>query len=561
MTKRIFQDHLSRIKAAVLEEFTASTVSVYVQTHTKIGISLYSFKDHEFQEALLNDDAKQTNLQKCTQIGATEVAIRRALSLANILQPYTVIYTLPTAKFANTFMKTRVSPVVNTSGDMRSRLSKENDNMEVKQFGDSFLYLKGAAAGNAPISIPADHLIHDEIDYCDQVIIGEYNSRLKHSKYKKIDRFSTPTLPGFGINRHFLESRRHYLMAKCDHCNHQFIPDYYDHVKIPGYLGELRGITKFTLTKIRWEEAALHCPACGKVPSLQWPTREWVCENPGDKYVGTGRQISPFDAPNIVTAAELVFSSTGYEKIQGFVNADLGLPMEDADATLVEADFATVFSNFQLDSGVVYVMGVDVGALYHFAVAGVDSAGTIFIVHREQVPMGMAKQRYHELRLKYRVLCTVMDSAPHGETVMSLQEQDVNMFAAVYMKSKSMVTHTVVNKGDDVDEGKQFIRQVNINRSRAFDVYMLALREGKIAMQDGEDKPLIIQHHMSMKRVKVYDTDSMELNYSWQKTDGQDHYHHTFLYCWIAAKIRGVHQTTIALPTCSIFSFRLRNDD
>ena len=517
--------------------------------------------DHEFQEAVLNDDSQETNVQKCSQIGLSEVTIRRALGLVNVLQPYTIIYTLPTAGFATTFMKTRISPVVQASPDMLSRLSKINDNMEIKQFGDSFLYLKGAAAGNAAISIPADHLLHDEVDYCDQVIIGEYVSRLKHSKYGKIDRFSTPTLPGFGINKHFQESKRHYLMTKCNHCNHQFVPNYYDHVKIPEYTGDLKAITKTLLTKIRWQEAQVRCPRCEKVPSLQWEHREWVCENPTENFIGSGRQISPFDAPNIVTAAKLVMRSTGYERIQGFVNAELGLPMEDADTTLVEADFASVFSNFELDSGFVYVMGVDVGALYHFAIAGVDGAGTIFIVHREQVPMGMAKQRYHELRLKYRVICTVMDSAPHGETVMSLQEQDVNMFAGVYMKSKSMVTHTVVNKLDDVEEGKQFVRQVNINRSRAFDVYMGALREGRIAMQDGEDRALIVQHHMSMKRVKVYDNDSMELNYSWQKTDGQDHYHHTFLYCFIAAKIRGVHQTTIALPTCSIFSFRLHNND
>lgn len=561
MRRRIFNGHLTRVRAAVLKEFTASTVSTYVQEHTKIGISPFSFVDHEFQEAVLNDGARETNVQKCSQIGLTEVSLRRSLALANVLQPYTIIYTLPTAKFATMFMKTRISPVINSSADMKSRLNNVNDNMEVKQFGESFLYLKGAAAGNAPISIPADHLVHDELDYCDQIIIGEYNSRLKHSKHKKVDRFSTPTLPGFGINKHFQESRRHYLMAKCEHCGHQFVPSYYENVKIPGYLGDLKGINKTDLLKIRWKEAALHCPGCDKVPSLDWSTREWVCENPGDNYEGTGRQISPFDAPRIVTAAELVFASTGYERIQGFVNAELGLPMEDADTTLVEADFNSVFSNFQLDSGFVYVMGVDVGALYHFAIAGVDSAGTLFIVHREQVPMGAAKERYHALRLKYRVICTVMDSAPHGETVMSLQEQDVNMFAGVYMKSKSMVTHTVVNKQDDVEEGRQFVRQVNINRSRAFDVYMLALREGRIAMQDGEDRALIIQHHMSMKRVKVYDNDSMELSYSWQKTDGQDHYHHTFLYCWIAAKIRGVHQTTIALPTCQIFSFRLHNSD
>ena len=125
------------MRAAVLEEFTASTVSTYVREHTKLGISPFSFVDHEFQEAVLNDDSQETNVQKCSQIGMSEVTVRRALGLVNILQPYTLIYTLPTAGFATTFMKTRISPVVQASPDMLSRLSKINDNMEIKQFGDS----------------------------------------------------------------------------------------------------------------------------------------------------------------------------------------------------------------------------------------------------------------------------------------------------------------------------------------------------------------------------------------------------------------------------------------
>lgn len=561
MVDRIFTDHIKRTRTAVLKKHTAASIATYVIENTTIGMQPYSYTDHEFQEAIIGDVSQETNTQKCSQIGISEVSVRKALGLVNVLQPYTVCYTLPTAKFAGIFMRTRVDPIIQGSKDMRERVHRSNDNSEIKQFGDSFFYLKGAASSNAPISIPVDHLIHDEVDFSDQEVLGQYTSRLTHSPWKRVDRFSTPTLPNYGINKFFLESRRHYLMCKCDGCNNWFIPNYYDHVKIPGFLSDLASITKNTLSRIKWKDAKLHCPSCGKVPSLQWDRREWVCENPTENYIGAGRQVSPFDAPNVISAGDLVKASTGYARIQDFVNFNLGLPAEDREATLTAEDLASRFYKFELGSDFVYVMGVDVGQVYHFVVAGINGTGEVFVVHREEVNMGKARDRYEALRLQYRVVCTVMDSMPHAETVMALQDRDENLFAAVYTKSKSLLTHTVVMKEDEATEGRKFVRQVNINRNRAFDGYMEAMRQPAIHIMAGEDQKTITEQHMSMKRVKVYDGESGELAFSWQKTDGNDHFHHAFLYCWIASLIRGVGRTIIEIPLTTIFTFRVRNRD
>lgn len=555
----IAKDHIRRIRTAVLKRHTAASISKWIEEETTYASQPFTYKDHEYQQAILSDTSVETNTRKCSQVGISEVSARKALALVNVLQPYTVAYTLQTAKFATTFTRTRVDPVIQGSKVMRENVHASNDNSELKQFGESFLYLKGAAQGNTPISFPCDHLIHDEVDFCDQDILSQYISRLTHSPWKRIDRFSTPTLPNFGIDKFFQESRRHFLMVKCHHCNHQFIPSYYDHVHIPGFHDDLRTITKHTLSRVKWQEAQLHCPRCGKVPSLQWEHREWVCENPTENYIASGRQVSPFDAPNIIKASDLIKASTNYSRSQDFVNFNLGLPAEDREASLTREDFESIFMQFEAN-GLVYVMGVDVGNTYHFVVSGVDNLGNQFIVDREQVPMGMARQRYHDLRRKWRVLCTVIDSTPHSETVMALQAEDPNLYASVYTKSKSLLTHTVISKDAEKTEGKGFVRQVNVNRNKALDEYMEAVRSKQIMIQAGEDKDLIIEHHCSMKRVKIYDNDSNELAFDWQKTDGNDHYHHAFLYSRIASKIRGVARPTIILPGAQIFSFRLRQE-
>lgn len=554
----ITTNHLNRLKTAILKRYTSGQIARWITENTYYANNLYSYHDHEYQEKILGDTSIEVYVRKCSQVGISEALSRMALALVNVINGYTVAYTLPTAHFAGTFAKTRIDPVIETSEALKSAVHRTNNNNEVKQFGASFLFLRGAASSNAPISIPCDHLIHDEVDFSDQEVLGQYVSRLTHSKWRRTHLISTPTLPAFGIDRAFHQSRKHFMMCKCNHCALWFIPDYYTQVRIPDYTGDLRGMTKTTLGKIRWEEAYLACPGCGKQPSLQPEYREWVCENPESGYKAAGYQVTPFDAPKIITPSYLVNASTKYDRIQDFENFNLGLPSEDREATLTRDDMIHLFSNSEPSRTLDYVMGVDVGNMYHFVIASIDSLGKMHVVHTEQVPMGDARKKYGEFMRKYRLTCTVIDSGPHAETVMALQGLDENLYASVYMRSKSISTHNVVNKEQAKEKGLDFVRQVNVNRSRALDAYMNALRENNVTIKDSEERETIIQHHTSMKRVKLFDNDSGEMSFSWQKTDGIDHYHHSFLYCWLASKIRGVSRSSFVMPIGQMFSMRLK---
>jgi hypothetical protein len=553
----IQSDHIERVRVAVLRRDSMSTLTRWITEKTYIGGRNYSFKDHEYQEFIGSQTAKEVNVQKPSQVGVSELSARLALAMVSVVRPMTAIYTLPTAKFAATFMRTRIDPIIQGSKTLRQAIHRSNDNADLKQIGDSFLYLKGSASGNAPISIPADIIINDEMDFSDQEILAKYTSRLTHSPWKMFRRFSTPTVPDYGINRAFKNSRRFVNLCKCNHCNFWFAPDYYKHVAIPNFLGDLREITKVSLASIKWEEATLVCPSCGKQPSLQIEHRRWVCENPGEDLVGVGIQVTPFDAPNIIKCSDLVMASTNYTRIQDFSNFSLGLPMEDQEATLLRVDFEGHFVRGEAGGTRVRVMGVDVGKMYHFTISEPTQEG-LHTVHRESVPLGLARARYHQLRQQYRVICTVMDSQPHAETVMALQSEDPNLFAAVYVKSKSLNTHVVVDKDEDKDVGKNFIRQVNINRNRAFDGYMGDLREHRLSAFSSNLDEMVIAHHISMKRVRQFDADSGDVEFSWQKTDGEDHFHHSAVYAWIASKIKGVSRTRVRLPFM-ITSFKAKS--
>ncbi len=529
------QMHLDRLRTGILNTFGVHNICQYISEKTRIKGRKFSFEDHEYQEAILNDESTEKVVKKPSQVGISELIVRLALAHVNVIQDYTIAYTLPTSNFASLFVKTRVDPVIDESPVIKDALNKSVDNTDVKGFGRSYIHFRGCAANNAAISIPVDHLIHDEVDFSDQEILSQYESRITHSPYKRKHKFSTPTVPGFGISEEFMNSRRHFNFVKCHHCNHFFFPDYYKHVRVPGYDNDLREIRKHHLHKILWQSSKLYCPKCGKEPSLLPEHRHMVVENSEANLVAAGFQITPFDAPKIITVPSLVKSSTNYERVQDFMNFGLGLEMEDKDSSFSKEELEALFMYVD-QAASSYVIGADQGSTCHIMVAAVTPIGLLY-VHAEKVTIGKFKERLKKLELEWNASVTVSDSQPNTETIISLQADMENLYGAVYVRSKSVELFNT--KEREETDGKELLKQININRDKAFDAYMSEIRAGGIAYKAMEEKDDIVQHHLDMKRIKIFD-DSNEPVYTWQKSKlGVDHYHHAALYAFIAARLKG----------------------
>lgn len=558
MRDNIFDYHVQRLKTAVLDSHTAESVPEWICKHTRIAGQPFSFLQHEYQDKILRDTSREIAVQKCSQVGISELSVRRALALANIIEGYTIIYTLPTAHFAATFVRTRIDPVIDSSEFLKGTVHRTTDNAEVKRFGESFIYTKGSASNNAPISIPADELIHDELNFSDQDVISQYHSRLTHSRYRRKFKLSTPTLPGYGISEEFQNSRRHFNMVKCHHCNHWFVPDYYEHVKVPGYTGSLADITKSHLFTLNVREAYVVCPRCGKAPSLQVDQREWVCENPGENFVTAGYQVSPFDAPNIVSAQDLIVSSTNYAKRSDFDNYGLGKPSADKDSTILREDMEALFVQNTEVGGGMRVMGIDMGLVCHVMV-GVVTPDVMIVIHSEKVPLGKIRERRKELAQVYWPAVTVMDSQPYAETLLAVQQEDPNLYGAVYIRSRNIEMFTLKKEEEDQEVARLSVRQVNINRDKAFDGLMADIRARSIIILDNEHRDSIVAQCTDMKRVKEYTADN-ELVHVWRKSkQGDDHFHHTLLYTWVAARMRGASEARVP-PPFYVAKFRVKDE-
>ncbi len=559
MSDELWTRHLQRIRMATSGKLTRRDLAKWVETETFINGKPYSFLHHEFQERILSDDSQIVVIRKCSQVGMSETSLRLALGLVSIMQNFSLIYVFPTASFAALYVKTRLNPIINGSPFLRSavRNSDGADSAEVKQLGQGgFLYFRGASSDTAAISVAADAIIYDEYDFADQAIAGQFQSRLTHSPHKIRSYLSTPSVPGGPIDAAFQDSRRHWNMVRCHHCGHRFCPSYLDHVKIPGYDDELRRITKAILAKIRWQEAVLLCPHCGRVPSLQHEHREWVVENSLEKHLAAGYQVQPFDAPNVIPIPYLIEQSTGYKRWADFMNFGLGLPAEDADSGITPQDVDGALIEMDTTPFATHVIGADMGLICRLFVAGITPLDELIIVHTEQIPIGDFRRRYGELARQYRVTSKVLDAQPYVETLLNLQQTDRNLFAAYFVTKKGIAVYDTVSREENEKEGKTALRQISVNKHAALDVLLEELRAGKIKIRKTQDLPDIKAHLIASKRSKKV-TEDGQLSVWNKPSNGDDHFHYALLYTWLAAQIRVAAARGFGMPPM-VAKFKLK---
>lgn len=563
----LFKEFLEEVRAGVNDRWDLAEAARWITEHTYLRGARFSFQDHEFQEVIVNDDSQIVNVQKCSQIGLSEIMARWSVAMCCMMNDFSIIVTFPFSGDAADFARTRIDPFIEQSPRLREKVNQQLNNSEIKQFGTSLMYFRGTNGKTQAISIPADCIVSDEIDRSDPHVLSQYTSRLTHSKHRLRRNFSTPTIPGFGIALEMDSSLRYHNLCKCSHCATWFLPDYFQHVKIPLFDGDLRALTKMTLPRTRYLEAQLLCPHCGKEPSLQPQYREYVVENPDANFAAHGYFVSPFDAPNIITVPDLLKASTSYARYSEFVNQNLGLTAEDASESLTIGDMNRSMAPQGVDfqSTYLHAMGIDMGLTCHIAVGRLTLEGQFIVVHRERCPLSQLEERKKYLAATWKVMLVVMDSQPYTDLVIRMQRADHNLYGAVYSNSKKLESFAIKMFEGDEGEGKLPIHTCQINRDKAFDMLLGCIKSGEMvwAQMNQEDDEMFIKHCLDMKRVQIFD-EHQELTWSWIKTkDAQDHYHHALLYLYVAAQLRGIvsRQITVATSVPLVRAFKVKRQE
>ena len=559
MENQIWTHHIQKLRMGTSYANNIQAIPKWLENNTYVNGRPWTFKDHEWQLGPLLSTRREQAIIKPSQVGASELSIRLALARVSIMKGYTLLYVLPSSKFASTFSKTRCDAVINESPYLQNAVDREMNSSEVKRFGTSYLYFRGAQVGAQAISIPASCIVADETSFCDQDILSAYTSRLTHSEHRHRVSLSTPTLPGYAIAADFQDSARHFRMYKCSHCGSWHWFDFFQDVRVPGAPDfNFMNITPGLLAKYpQYKDAYVACPTCGLQPDLGPEYREWVLENTDYKGERDGFHVSPIDVPKYNTPAYMIEAATKYSLQVDWMNNSLGITAQSQDSTISREDMLRCLIDEMPSTSHSYVMGLDIGVESHCVVAAVLPDQTIIVVHSEVIPLGRLVERRAELERKYRCRVSVADAQPYVETVHRMQKTSQSLYAAVYVKAKTVDTHWLKEREADKDKGAMDLRMVSINRDRAFDVLMEATRAGEVLKVKDDMDETWIAHATDMKRVKAFDKDN-ELSVTWVKSKlGADHSWHATLYAFIASRMIGISQNYGgALPLLSTFRLK-----
>jgi hypothetical protein len=352
----------------------------------------------------------------------------------------------------------------------------------------------------------------------------------------------------------FKQSKRKFSMCQCSKCNEWFVPDYHEHVKIPGFNKELETIKKddFSDPKFLWQEAYVGCPKCGSKVDMVYANRQWMVENPDDAFTDSGYQISPFDCPTIIKPSALVKASVAYDRLVDFHNQRLGKSLEDRETALAQSELEGVTIN-SLPGGIhSYVMGLDMGSTCWALICAVLPDQTLIIVKVEAIPVHEVVGRVAALQKQYRIRMMVIDRGPLTEAVYQIQQKIRNSFAAVFVLSKGIDLFHVKDVEQDKAKGVEGMRQVNIAKDAVMDVIMSLIRSGCILKVSDDMNAVWYKHMTDNKRVQLFKNG--ELVYTWVKTLKVDHLHMALVYAVVASRMLGVGAGAGgALPLISTF--------
>lgn len=319
----------------------------------------FTFNGREYMLDILNDESPEQVVHKGAQVGVTESYVRWCIHKPAAYGNVTMIYTMPTETDVQEFSSQRYNPMVDVLEQVFP-VKGDINNAGLKQILDGYIYFRGTFGKGRPLSVPADFLLHDELDKSNMDIVSQYSSRLENSKIGWVRTFSTPTFANFGIDALFRKSDQKWWLNKCYRCNHwiAFAPE------------------DMKIVKGSWQFV---CPNCGRVVDKFEMKGEYVAKHP-DRTGISGFHISKLQA-NVWDAESIKRSEKRYEKIinptQHIYNYVYGLTYDSPDLVPFSIDLMqeSLITIPRVDRSHGCYIGIDNSVEKHVVVVEVTHAG------------------------------------------------------------------------------------------------------------------------------------------------------------------------------------------
>jgi len=565
MLNPISREFVNRLRDSAARTSALGRLSDWLMSNTTLHGKPYSFKDHEFQKALLDEKHPNVCIIKPSQVGLSETIARLVIGFLAVQNNSTAIYTLPTVNEALRFVKARIDPVIESSQYIKGIMSTGNDSSSFKKIGGSAFYAAGTF-GKDLISIPSDIIACDEIDFSNPSVLKSAESRLSHSRFlheelgiRGIRRWlSTPSVTGVGISAMFERSDKRRRLVKCKHCADWFFPNFLENVVVQGYDRPFSNLTAEDVTDLDGRgllsTARLLCPHCHGVitqANLSDEYRDWVAEFPSI-VAYRGYAVSPYDLPAYHSSESLLRKRIEYGNEESqFYNYSLGLPYDSstnsisADAVRQNTTLSPINPGNPLSGA---VLGLDVGKTSWITIAKpvrVNGVSELHVLWAEQVRVedDNLYTTVVERIKQFGVTRAVVDSAPYFDTIIRIQ-------AALPEGLVLPCSYTLTDRKLPSYLVQENTWTVSANRTKCFDLLAKNINSGKVKFATFSEMGTMSQHLQNIKRVERREEGEL-ISASWVKT-GSDHYAHSLGYAAMASQMVEAGEYTNFSPSVSI---------
>jgi hypothetical protein len=460
----------------------------------------FSFRKHEYLEAVYADPHPYQVFLKAAQLGLTTLAILRALYGCRYRAFHGVLYLFPSRGDALDFSRGRVSPLISDNPESIGRWITETDSAGLKKVGQAHIYLRGMHSRTGLKSVPVDLTVFDEVDEAPQNAVDMAMERMAHSEVKEVILLSNPTLPDYGIARQFELTDQRYWLLHCDSCGEwTCLEDTF-----PGCLVELDG-----------GKVIRACGSCGG--ELDPSRGQWVAKKPSV----TDRRGYHFSQlfSHFVEPREILHQYRTTQNPTDFHNLKLGVPWVDASNRLSVEEILALCGSEGIsseDPGPCS-MGVDQGKDLHVVIGKRHSMKAGRIVHigvyRDWEELDVLMRRFHVARC-------VVDGLPETRNARALAERHRGrVFLSFYAEFQK--GNYRWNEAD---------LTVSANRTESLDASHNQILTGSIVLPGWSDMVRTFAAHCHNVAKKLEeDEESGSKRYTYVRL-GPDHFRHALNY-------------------------------
>lgn len=537
-------DFRSQLRQRFAEDSVNMTMSEWVERNTHLRKRPFSFEGYEFQRQIVDDMHPDLYTIKCSQIGLTEVQLRKFAAFLTRTTAVNAIFSLPSDVMFKRVSQTRFAPMIDGEQvfNMTNGASKPVRSVGLYQINQSFGFFTGGKESDAT-SINADALFQDEIDLADQEMLALYQSRLQGSDYKITQSFSTPTFEGYGIHAGFNASDQHEYVLKCEACNHYNIPEFTPKfIHIPGLSGDLNDLSEIDdelVNKLDLGASYVRCESCSRPLDTSRPSlREWVPRYPGRRT--RGYNVTPFCVHRIAKPSYIVDQLVKYKRkdaIRRWYNTVLGKAYNDASARLSEIDILAVMKGegkVDVESSAPVFLGIDAGLTCHLVLAHM-AHGTPVVFDFRQVTADNLLDEVKTILDTYNVIGGAMDRNPYTPLANEIREMSSGRILPVeYAGTPGAAAVMLIN--DELDQ----LSHARGNRTTMIDAVAGAVRKRKVSFYGyGRLQRVIMDHLQDMVRMEheVNEKTKDEIPARWAKLTGNDHFFHALAYLFFSMRV------------------------